>query len=378
MLRIWIGRRESDILTYTPHYFDYSITFYGSNKNNNYSYCLKNRIALKYSHEFCDFINSSLQSIIRSNDDEFYLYFYSISSKKLLLKHYPIYEKHCKNCNDYKTLSWFDNKIYMRLWLSNFVDVPSYKILSKADIKYNNLIGLYPDIKDFVVQIDYSAGGDGTYKISQNSQDVYTNLSLNHPYLTSPYLYPSISACCHVIVGKNETIIFPIGEQIISHYDNRLSYCGTDYSLEDRLSKNIVKKCKDFIEIISKKISETGYRGICGYDFLIYNNTPFFIEVNPRYMGSSYLVNYILKINNLPSLFELNDIAFLEESLEIYKERISKIKTNYITHTLYNESDNIISNPKIPFFKPHLYLDGLMQNSYIEPGGLIYRYFKKV
>ena len=38
MIKIWIGRRETDLLTYPSEYFDFSITYYGSNKNNNYSY----------------------------------------------------------------------------------------------------------------------------------------------------------------------------------------------------------------------------------------------------------------------------------------------------------------------------------------------------
>ena len=373
-MKIWIGRRESDILTYRPNYFDYSITYYGSNENNNFSFSAKNRELLSYSKEFISFIDEKIKYITSENDG-YELYFYSVASKNKLIEMFPIYKSHCKNCNNTKIINWLDNKTYTRLWFSNYVGVPNFILTSKSECTFEKLKSKFPEFDEYVIQLNYSAGGDGTYKLNEKNIDTYEKLNHHYPYLVSPYYTPSISACCHVIIGKDDTIIFPLGEQMISKYDNRLSYCGTRYDLEKRIPEKIRKKCYEFIEILSSLLSNIGYRGICGYDFLIYNGTPLFVEVNPRYMGSSYLINYILSINNLPSLFELNTMAFQNKSLKQLKTKILTIETNFATQTLLNENNTIFSSSvDIPKIK-HLYDDGLFKSETIASNALLYRYF---
>ena len=53
-IKIWVGKRESDILTY--QYFDVSITFWGSNTNNNHSFCSSNRVKANYNKKFSVFV----------------------------------------------------------------------------------------------------------------------------------------------------------------------------------------------------------------------------------------------------------------------------------------------------------------------------------
>ncbi|MFR7759519.1 MAG: hypothetical protein ACLU1X_00665 [Peptoniphilus grossensis] len=61
---------------------------------------------------------------------------------------------------------------------------------------------------------------------------------------------------------------------------------------------------------VGKRLMEINYRGICGLDFIFIQNNILLIEINPRYQGSSYLLNAVLNVYNLPSLFELNSICF--------------------------------------------------------------------
>ena len=57
-MKIWIGRRESDIFTYKNKVFDYSITFYGSNDQlRNYAFCTQKRTTANYSKDFYIFVN---------------------------------------------------------------------------------------------------------------------------------------------------------------------------------------------------------------------------------------------------------------------------------------------------------------------------------
>ena len=48
------------------------------------------------------------------------------------------------------------------------------------------------------------------------------------------------------------------------------------------------------------------YMGVLGIDFIKVENEFYFIEINPRFQGSTQKVDKILKDNNLPSIFEYN------------------------------------------------------------------------
>lgn len=55
-----------------------------------------------------------------------------------------------------------------------------------------------------------------------------------------------------------------------------------------------------------------GYKGICGIDFLLYDNEVFFLEFNPRFQGASFLIDLALSNYNL-SLYQLNKQCFIDK-----------------------------------------------------------------
>ena len=68
MIKIWIGRRESDILTYIPNKFNYSITYYGSNNQvSNFAFNNKKRAQAKYSTQFYTFIICCIKKLCNDN-----------------------------------------------------------------------------------------------------------------------------------------------------------------------------------------------------------------------------------------------------------------------------------------------------------------------
>lgn len=378
-IRVWIGRYESDVLTYKPHYFDFSITYYGTNQNNNFAFSDIVRDQAVYNNKFVEFVNESLIKIrnkIIHKDISLELFFYSNGIKRNLLDKYPQYKNACKNCNSNKIIDWLNNKTYTRLWLDNTVSVPKYALLSKFECSYKKIHSFFPEYDEYIIQKNYSAGGHGTFKLNKyNEKTVLDKITFYEPYLVSPFYKKSISMCCHVIISKDDILIFPLALQKLSEANNRLSYEGTDYSFSMELSKEIKSKCLDFINKISILLLQNGYRGICGYDFLLIDKTPYFIEINPRFMGSSYLINYALCKNNLPSLFELNSMAFdNSKKLVKYKKAISEMRINYITRTIINFS--CVESINLPNHR-HMFLDGLSENTILTQDVYLYRYFER-
>lgn len=372
MIKIWIGRRESDVLTYRPNIFDYSITYYGSNNQiSNFAFDIKKRTQAKYNKEFYLFIITCLQRLC-SEDSAYDLYFYNSTLSKELGNLQPSLKKHFKNCNNYVLLDWLNNKSYSRLWLSNSVMVPPFTLLSKEECRLSFLKNKFPNYTEFIIQKNYSSGGKGTYHLTEKNENIiFSQLSAAEPYLVSPYLTDTTSACCHVIIGKSDALIFPIGYQILSENMDTMSYLGTTYKKPHSL-KIADSQIEEFILNISKRLSKNGYRGICGYDFLIREKQLVLIEINPRYMASSYLLNYVLSNANLPSLFELNDMAFVDNNkLYTYQECIKNLNIPYTTKTIYYNST---LDKRLPNEYELLFVDGLDNVYDYEENAYLYRY----
>lgn len=372
-MKIWIGRTESDLLTYPSSYFNNSITYYGSNKFPNFSYKTSYRTCANYDSEFLKFVLATLKKL--SPNADYTLYFYSNSTADKLLSIAPELKKHIAAYNPRELTYWYNNKFYTRFWLSNTVNVPAFTLLSKAECSYQLLRKRFPNSDDFVIQKAHSAGGSGTYKLTaENECRVLGKLSLYEPYLVSPFYQNSISACCHTIIGQHTSLVFPVGRQRISATTDNLSYLGTYFQSETALNSN-TPQLRAFIQAITSHLSKTGYRGICGFDFLIYNEIPYLVEINPRYMGSSFIINKALSDEGLPSLFELNEYAFRDDrALETYERSIGRLKIPYecinITYSKYREIPVVPKNATV-------FWDGWDSKMKAEEGAYLFRFMLK-
>lgn len=369
-MKIWIGRRESDILTVQPNAFDISITYYGSNDNKNYAYEIKKRGKVKYDILFYNYIVDTIKKITYLVPD-YEIYFYNSGLGEHLEMISPDLKNHFVNINNYTLLKWLNNKSYTRLWLSNCVDVPPFALLSKTECTYEQLHNRFDACTEFILQKNYSSGGSGTYHMSkQNFPTIYNQLQHHEPYLVAPYMQDTISACCHVIIGENDTLQFPIGYQCISSDADTMNYLGTTY-IENIINERNYEAFKIFISKISNKLSNSGYRGICGYDFLIQSNNFILIEINPRFMASSFILNYALERARIPSLFELNNMAFKGKPLLQFQSAIKNLSINFESCTIYQKG---ITNPPMPHTYELLMLDGYDKTLKVEEGGYLYRY----
>lgn len=375
MIKIWIGRRESDILTYMPNKFDYSISYYGSNnQKNNFSFDRQKRTFSRYNKDFYCFIIKCIEDICNDRLD-YELYFYNNILSRELENLQPSLKNHFRNCNNYSLIDWLNNKSYSRLWLSNSVNVPPFALLSKDECHIDNLSVIFPHYSEYIIQKNYSSGGKGTYHLTSNNENIILNqLSSSEPYLASPYIANAIAACCHVIIGSKNVIVFPIGFQILSEHMDTMTYLGTTYQKPNHLRITDLQ-IEEFILKISHRLACNGYRGICGYDFLIQEKQLILIEINPRYMASSYLLNYVLAKENLPSLFDLNDMAFSNDmKLGIYQKQIYNLNIPYVTKTAYYNETKTTSLPSKYIL---LFNDGLDNAYAFENNAYMYRYIDK-
>lgn len=306
--KIWIGKRESDILTY--EFFDYSITFYGSNKKRNVAFSNEYRQKASYSDDFTTFAINNLNTIYKRHKDIEIHFYNGVFAHKIIAK-CPSYKDYVVNTNSIFILNNLRHKTLSRLWLNNSVPVPSFTLLSKDECNVDYLKRKFDGFSSFVIQKNYSGGGAGTYLINNlNESNVISRLLDHELYLVSPFYSPSQSLSCHILIDASDCVVLPVSEQVMYSKKNSLEYIGNRFLSNESPISQLIKE-KAFL--IGNKLKHVGYRGICGFDFICYNSEIFLVEINPRYQGSSYILNFALKKHQLPSLFELNTMCFKGE-----------------------------------------------------------------
>lgn len=372
-LKIWVGKRESDILTYK--YFDVSITFWGSNTNNNHSFCTTERLKDNYNNDFTQYVLNLLISYISQNKNKhIQIHFYNNSFAYKLISLEPFLKDYVVNINSSRIFDIIRHKTLSRVWLQNTVAVPPFTYLSRNECNYDKLTKKFPHHTKFILQKSISGGGNGTYLICEdNWKNIIHTLNRNEIFLVSPYYENNISLSCHILIDNKNVVIFPILEQLLRYENNKILYRGNKFLDNDTLSINTKKVAL----AVGQRLMDTNFRGICGLDIIFSNNKILLIELNPRYLGSSYLINAELKNMNLPSLFELNDLAFTGLIKKNISEKIYNMKISYESHVcVYQKKDHdkVITNyPQ----KTLLYLDGLPNAHKYEDGAYLYRYLKK-
>ena len=219
-----------------------------------------------------------------------------------------------------------------------------------------------------------SGGGEGTYLIDKyNCEIILSNLAANDIYLISPYYENNISLSCHLLIDNKKVTVFPISQQLLNYDNNKIAYCGNKY-LDN--NNELAIQVKNKAINVGKRLMEINYRGICGLDFIFIQNNILLIEINPRYQGSSYLLNAVLNVYNLPSLFELNSICFSANYINNdITSQIDKMSVSFESYTsIYklggcNDIKNLPKNVL-------LFLDGLSNANKFEDGVYLYRYLK--
>ncbi|MBI9054757.1 MAG: ATP-grasp domain-containing protein [Bacteroidales bacterium] len=372
----WIGTRESDI-DYINNLFRGSITIFGSNENNNIPFQSSDNERVNHNipnDELNKFFLKEITELLKK-DRHAKLMFYNPSfAYKLGI---DIVEK-CICVNDNSVLRFLANKIQSRFVFSNYVPSLQSRLFLGNQCTLKNICSFFPNKTTFVIQENSAAGGFGTYILEDKTEkDILPYIKNNESYLVSPYHQNYIPVNVHTIIFENQIIDLTPSVQIIERSKNRLLYKGADFVCFNQIDKNLQKKIRTYSKKISELLRISGYRGVCGIDFIINSEDAYFIEVNNRFQASSILLNRAFKENNLPSIQELTIRSFYEDRLKqtlnfnitipysCYSYHQETKKEKHSTHIFnrYNQ-EKLISS---------INLDGFNQSSVSHQDGYLFR-----
>nr|VFK38237.1 MAG: ATP-grasp domain-containing protein [Candidatus Kentron sp. TC] len=207
------------------------------------------------------------------------------------------------------------NKLSVRTELANWIDVIPTIELDGQDITIENLKGLFPGYGRFVIQSTFGSGGFGTWLVSSTTD--ISRVASGYGMLVSPYMDHCLPVNQHVIITDHGSVPLLPSVQFIQERDGRLLYQGCDYSLVDQLGAHLVDDISQTSERISRFVRGVGLRGVFGVDYLVTTaGELIFVEINPRFQGSTAALNASLTEQQCPSVQEMHMAAFQGRSIK--------------------------------------------------------------
>lgn len=323
----WVGPRESDIDGLND-FFDGSITIYGSNQGNNKSFCQSNTSRINHNEYNVDcnaFMQLEIKKLIHMDESVSFLFYNAALAYDLGQE----VVSHSLCMNSPILLEQLNDKARCRVFLQKAIHSIPFVTLSGSECTYSN-IKQYFDADEFIIQEAFSSGGEGTVHIRELSSLDF--IESNKRYLVSPYIKDGLSINAHIIICAGNILFFPPSVQIIKEIDGKLLYLGADYICYESIDSKMQNTVKQTSISIAKKLQAEGYRGVLGIDFLLKDESLYFIEINPRFQASSHLLNMALQSTKSTSLQKLHILSFEEQYLtEIPK--FSVPYSNYIFTT---------------------------------------------
>ena len=305
---LWVGRYHEDAIEYG---FKGSICLYGKNDEFTHVYTQENG-------RLIDFIRQIISEQYQKYD---YFFFYD----PVLIYYLPSHLRDkCRYANKRELYKWLNDKSISRTWIKEIVKTPPFAILSNVDIYPQKLMSLFRGYHKFIVQEMISNSGKGTYLCSD---DIMPDLNLGL-YIVSPYYEDSISINVTVMVSNSACICFKPSMQIIEYIDGKLQYRGSDFLAAKSLTTATMEKIYEASNNLCNYLKDLGYRGICGIDFLLYCNDIFFLEFNPRFQGSSFLIEKAISMYG-KSILDMQSTCFLNEISQKEKAIVEEIDIPY-------------------------------------------------
>ncbi|MFX1371962.1 MAG: ATP-grasp domain-containing protein [Promethearchaeota archaeon] len=208
--------------------------------------------------------------------------------------------------------------------LLEFLKLKGYQVpksYSFEEFQLQKLKFEYP----FILKKKRSAGGINVFKIG-NEKELKSQIKIieEKGFLSKEWLIQEfidgIPISCTVISNGKESLVISINQQIIGekllNAPKEFMYCGNIVPAE------ISREHESIITEISLLLTkELGLKGINGFDFVLKNNYPYFMECNPRIPGSIRASEIVLNIN----LLDLNIKSFIPEKWSDIKKLIKTV-----------------------------------------------------
>jgi len=193
---------------------------------------------------------------------------------------------------EYYVANRWNSKIYQYNQLQNVVEVPSFEVFKNILRLISDLDRIKKKWKKFIIFEEFGYGGKNCLICDErtNVEQIFKLFPSNVSIRVSKFLNIIHNVSLHVIILDHKNIyLSPIVDQ---HIEGTLFKGGKYPSvLSDKLKSLVFESSL----IVSKKLSDAGYLGMCHLDFILDDYKVYFCEINPRKAGTTMCVSYMME-----------------------------------------------------------------------------------
>ena len=228
---------------------------------------------------------------------------------------------------DYCLIDKLNDKKYTRELIGKKVPVMNMKWIDQK-IDFDTAKKLI-NSKKMVIQGKVGSGGNNTFLIDNEEKfDKYASMCNDEYYLSKYIEHLPINVT--IIIGKDNDVILPTSVQLIKLEDDKFKYVGADFIYSQKFNNKINEQIKKYSNIIIDEVKKQNYKGILGIDYIVDDkDNVYFMEINPRFQSSSFIINGYLSKYCSTSIAELHYLA---------------ITDSYIGNTYLDKIDNSFVN----------------------------------
>lgn len=196
----------------------------------------------------------------------------------------------------------FDDKIsFRRRAVEAGFDVPPGDVAALGELGPKQLEQFGPVM---IISEQIGSSGNQTHLIDSaealaNKRDeLIEKLGSDAPVIVSTFLSgPAVGTAGLIYDGKpwmsHPSVMFTGIPGCSMH---RFDYAGSDYAAYRLVSEKSRRKIEEFTLKIGEWVAEAGYRGIYGVDFIVHQDEPYALELNPRVLGTTQLMTELEEI----------------------------------------------------------------------------------
>ena len=234
---------------------------------------------------------------------------------------------------DYSSIDKLNDKKYTRELLKDKVPIIEMNWIDKK-INFDTAKSITNSEK-VVIQGKVGAGGNNTYFIDTEEKfNKYISMCNDEYYLSKYIEHLPINVT--IIIGKNNDVILPTSIQLIKLENDRFKYVGADFIYSQKLNAKINEQIKKYSSIIIDEVKKQDYKGILGIDYIVDDNdNVYFMEINPRFQSSSFIINNYLSKYCFTSIAELHYLAITDGY--IGNTYLDKVDNSFVNCTSIND-----------------------------------------
>ena len=229
-----------------------------------------------------------------------------------------------------------NDKYKIREYLKDDVPILKYKNEYGNKLNFTTLKEEF-STEQLVIQGIKGAGGENTYFIT-SEEDLLKIQNKNTKYCISEY-HKHLPLNTTLIIGNQEILQFPLSAQLISNKTGTFKYVGGDFVYpSERLGRDLQHQITIYNDKIAKKIKDLGYRGILGIDYILTEEGKIiFMELNPRFQSSTFILNQYLQENYQLDIATLHYMAIEGVKLPKIKIKNDEIQKSFLNCNVEND-----------------------------------------